>query len=198
MSDHLLAERLQVAANRHAGRFGVAFGACVVLVLTSLAALVPSSVGLWPWVPLTVLIGLAGGAVFVMIVRDGGLAVPPETDPARLRAARRALRRGEPGGDPEVNRLAVEKAQKVLQQRAPGRWFVAVNTVGLVATTAAIGWSLLSSQTEPLFGPAGAAFCCLLNLVQLPLTTRKRRRARWIVEACEGGAEGLDTRDHRG
>ncbi|GAA1112075.1 hypothetical protein NE857_32405 [Nocardiopsis exhalans] len=128
----------------------------------------------------------------------GGRVIPAETDPADVRAARRALRAGEPSGRPEVDRIARVLASQARRHEMPlwmfGALFTLVALSNLVNAGAQYGvhggW-----HWTAVFGLVAGVLMLVGVAVGLPLEARRRRRTRAFAAAFtargeEGRAKG--------
>ncbi|KAA5836309.1 hypothetical protein F1721_08365 [Saccharopolyspora hirsuta] len=124
--DRYVLERVQLYAQNKPKRYAAvscAIGGLLVGVFTVFAPSGRSGALPWPVAVLAVVIvgGLWGGVMSVFVVRllRRMKPLPPDTDPARMHAARRLVRKGALGTDPETNALAVQLAEQV--QSVPRR-----------------------------------------------------------------------------
>ncbi|WP_143121609.1 hypothetical protein [Saccharopolyspora antimicrobica] len=186
MSRYVL-ERLQLYAQNSPKRHvavGGAIGGLLVAAILALSAVRRSESVSWPVVVAVAVIG--GGTwaavmvVFVVRLQRRMKPLPSDTDPARVRAARRLMRNGELGPDPETNALAVRLAGQL--QSLP-RWKKLTSTVFLLAT--ALG-ALVTVQeirdgevgTSIFYGACTLFFLLMLTVGQARLDRRYRNAAK--------------------
>ncbi len=120
----------------------------------------------------------------VVIVRSlPSTPLPPGTDRAGMREARRLVRAGVPGADSLVNQIARHQAEAVLRQQYWPKTMSAVFGMGLATNL----WAVTGSTTGPGFwgNVMGIAVFSLMLFVAMPLTARSRRRARAFLTALE-------------
>lgn len=130
----------------------------------------------------------------------GGRVIPAETDPADVRAARRALRSGELSGRPEVDRIARTLASQARRHEMPLWMFAVLFTfIGVMNLFSASirygvhgGW-----HWTAVFGLAAGVLMLAGAAVGLPLEARRRRRTRAFVAACDA-AYGPSSRHRDG
>jgi hypothetical protein len=149
---------------------------------------------LYPLIALAVLGAALGAPLFAVALLAllnssvGGRVIPAGTDPADVRAARRALRAGELSGRPEVDRIARTLASQARSQQVPPWLFAVLFTL--------IGVMNLSSAWSRYGEHGGWHWTAVLSLVLgslilvgaavvAPLDARYRRRTRAFAAACD-------------
>ncbi|MGW1677066.1 hypothetical protein [Saccharopolyspora sp. NPDC002376] len=142
----------------------------------------------WPAIVLQIVIvgALCGGcmAVFTFHLLRRMAPLPPDTDPARMRAAQRLVRKGVLGSDPATNALAAQLAEQV--QSVP-RWKKAT-TIALLGLTALEAFLMVQKINdgnvgEAVFYGAGALFFLLVLTVVQPRADRLYRNAAKLRQA---------------
>ncbi|NYH52887.1 MULTISPECIES: hypothetical protein [Nocardiopsis] len=129
-------------------------------------------------VPSGVFFGVLMGVFATRVAPEEPL--PPDTGHARMREVRRLVRAGVPGADPVVNRIARDQARMLLAAPYWPRTQGALCLLSLVLNVAV----LVDAHTGPgisglrWLNLAGVALFAFLLFVLLPLTARRRRRAR--------------------
>ncbi|WP_131101727.1 hypothetical protein [Streptomonospora litoralis] len=123
------------------------------------------------------------GALFADKVRrtSADAGVGPETEPARLRAAKRVLQRGEPTDDAEANRLAVGLARSSPEVSVSPKFTVTVFVCGAVLqwSQVVVAVAVGHAGRTILFG-VFAVFCTVLAATAYPLHKRGLRRSERI------------------
>lgn len=122
----------------------------------------------------------------------GGRVIPAETDPADVRAARRALRSGELSGRAEVDRIARALASQARRQEMP-LWMYAVLFTLVGALNLVNAWSRYGDHGGwhwmAVFGLAAGVLMLVFTAVGLPLEARRRHRTRAFVAAYTARGE---------
>lgn len=202
LSDALI--RLQIRFQndpRHASRVaGAAFGLLLFLALVLGFVLAFDDRPLYLLVTLAFLGAALAAPLFVVTLLAflnrsvGGRVIPADTDPADVRAARRALRAGELSGRPEVDRIARTLAAQARGQQIPPWLFAALFTlVGLLNLSSAStqyglhgGWHGMA-----VFGLVAGVLVLVATPVIVLREVRQRRRTRAFVAAYTAkGEEG--------
>ncbi|MER7077534.1 hypothetical protein SAMN02982929_06320 [Saccharopolyspora kobensis] len=192
MSRYVL-ERVQLSAQNHPKRHAAvscAIGGLLVAATSALSVIQRSETVSWPAVIAVAVIGggawAAAMAVFVVRLQRRMKPLPPETDPARVRAARRLMRNGELGPDPETNALAVRMAEQL--QSIP-RWkkftttaFLCTTILGVLVTAPAISDGEVGKS---VFYGACTLFPLLMLTVGRARLDRHHRNAAEIRRAAE-------------
>ncbi|WP_227870298.1 hypothetical protein, partial [Streptomyces otsuchiensis] len=122
-------------------------------------------------------------------LRRRSLPFPPDTDPARLKAATRAVRRGELTGDPETDALALRLAGEIGQSPYRPRLTVAVLGALVLLQLAALASALHAGETGRGVLHAALAVLVATPLAALPQEARRRRAAARLPEPFERAAE---------
>jgi hypothetical protein len=200
LSDALI--RLQIRAQnnpRRAGRVaGVAFALLLFLAMALGSLFAFDDHPLYLVITLALLGAVLGGALLTVMVSAlahrslGGRLIPAETDPADVRAARRALGSGRLSGTPRVDLIARALAAQALRHRM--RPWVAVLLGALPGGSSLLNaWSLYHSHG----GWSGMSVTALVlgmvmlvgTAVDVPVARRSTRRTRAFVEAYDARGE---------
>ncbi|WP_017581427.1 hypothetical protein [Nocardiopsis valliformis] len=122
----------------------------------------------------------------------GGRVIPAETDPADVRAARRALRSGELSGRPEVDRIARALASQARGQEMP-LWMYAVLFTLVGVMNLVYAWSRYGDHGGwhwmAVLGLAAGVLMLVGTAVGLPIEARQRRRTRAFAAAYTARGE---------
>ncbi|MDA3644699.1 hypothetical protein LZ318_24010 [Saccharopolyspora indica] len=174
---------------RHAA-VSCAIGGLLVAATLALSAIQRSETVSWPSAIAVAVIGggawAAAMAVFVVRLQRRMKPLPPDTDPARVRAARRLVRNGALGPDPETNALAVRLAEQL--QSIP-RWkkltttvFLCSAVLGALVTVLAISDG--EAGTSVFYGACTLFFLLMLTVGRSQLD-RHHRNATKLRQAAE-------------
>lgn len=203
VSDALL--RFQVRAQNDPRRYGRLAGLwCAVLFFLAMIAGFLFGAGGIERLPLFVVLGLVVALLVGLLLavtftavafRRPGRTLPPDTEPADVRAARAVRRSGELSGRPEVDLIARIEAEQVLANSPrPGTQVMLFSLLAGVNLFNAVvqyqaqgGWTPL-----PLFILSVGVPMLVIALFIGPLTARTLRRAKALIGAYDTAYGGSD------
>ncbi|MDS1269442.1 hypothetical protein RIF23_03930 [Lipingzhangella sp. LS1_29] len=179
------------------GRFGLVLGMLTALVVLLLLGGVPSLLGMVSVPPVRLALGFALGvgasiaALGTLIASRTPQALPPwHVDRARLRQARRVVRRGTGSTDPRTAELSVLLAEQTLRGRPWHLLVIGLTGIGLSATGAGL---LLTAEVRGtvwhILGVATAAGVLLVLLAGVVVGVWIPRRARQARARCRSALE---------